>query len=86
MNIIDPFGFLKHKLRHVTISFLIAGIIFAALGIGIIFIPTIIQYLFVIGFVIIGLTFLTVAIKLSHLGHILGGFELPNVQRKRRKS
>ena len=73
---LDPLAFILHKLRSLAVAFLAVGVLFIILGLGIILFPIIIQYLFVIGFVILGLIFLLIAMRISHLRSVVKRFDI----------
>lgn len=75
---LDPITYIKARLGHMILAFVMIGLIFVLLGVGIIFFPQIIQYVFVIGFVLIGLSLFVVAIRISHIKDIISRFELFN--------
>lgn len=74
--ILDPITYIKHKLTSMIVSFGVAGAIFIILGVTIIFLPQVVQYLFVIGFVIFGMLMLLIALRITHLRDVVGSFDI----------
>lgn len=73
---LDPIKILHDKIALFRRSLYLMGCIFIILGVGIIFIPQLIQYIFVIGFVLIGLTLLLLGVRVSHIADVVSRFEL----------
>ncbi len=73
---LDPIDFFVKKINAVIASFTVIGLVFLVLGLGIIFVPQIIQYLFVIGFVVLGLFSFVIALKLWHVKDLVTRFEI----------
>ena len=72
----DPIHVLSEKIKSLSVVISVAGVIFILLGIGIIFVPQIIQYIFVIGFVLLGLFSFAAALWLSHIRDAVTRFEI----------
>ena len=73
---IDPVQYVTKKLLQIIMGFVATGVIFIILGIAIIFFPAIVQYLFVIGFILIGTVYIAIACKLKKIKQLVGKFEL----------
>lgn len=72
----DPIMFVRSKVNHMIWSLVFMGLIFIALGMAIIFFPQIVQYIFVIGFVLIGLSAFVLALRLSHISDVLTNIDI----------
>jgi uncharacterized membrane protein HdeD (DUF308 family) len=79
---IDPLHHLTKKLSQLEVVFVVGGVVFILLGIGILFFPAIVQYLFVVGFIIMGVSFWMVAAKLESLRSMAKRFEIHVTKRK----
>lgn len=73
---LDPVHHISEKLKSITIAVIVNGVVFIILGITIIFFPRIVQYLFIIGFIVVGIFSILAAIKLNHLRDVITRFEL----------
>ena len=72
----DPITFIKSKLNHLILSAVLVGVIFILLGVAIIFMPQIVQYIFVVGFVLIGLLAFAAALRLSHIKDVISHLDI----------
>lgn len=72
----DPIIYIKSKINHMVWSMVLIGLIFIFLGIAVIFFPQIVQYIFVIGFVLIGLSAFVFALRLSHISDVLTNIDI----------
>lgn len=81
---LNPIKIIRERLNDIIITGLFGGIIFVLLGVGIIFFPRIIQYIFVIGFVLIGLLLISMAFRISHLNKSLEKFDFSTKKKVKR--
>lgn len=72
----DPIMFIRSKVNHMIWSMVFIGLVFILLGVAIIFLPQIVQYIFVIGFVLIGLSAFVFALRLSHISDVLTNIDI----------
>lgn len=72
----NPVVYIRERLNAMIASFVLAGVIFFLLGLGVIVMPTIIQYFFVIGFVVIGISMFVVAARLVHIREFVAKLDI----------
>lgn len=69
---------IRSKVNHMVWSMVLIGLVFIVFGLATIFFPQIVQFVFVIGFVLIGLSALVFALRLSHISDVLTKMDIFN--------
>lgn len=73
---LDPIHHFSEKLSSVIRMFVVSGVIFIILGVAVIFFPSIVQYLFVLGFIAVGVMLIVTAVRLENIRNMISRFEI----------